>query len=607
MTEEIPVKDNIGGNAQADGEPAGAQVTETRTDAHSRARRGGGKAAHRSTHQHSSLEELIPFDLSREEALQRMEVFYRLTRLLNENAYDIKRMTASVSRLVAEMVGDMSVMTLLNADGETYNIAAYHDPDPAVESLFEATLDEVARIPRSDGWVAGVIATGQPLLVRDITVEQAIKAAVPSFTEFTRQVGIAGMLIVPIKGRSGVLGTIAITRHSGGRPYTENDQSFLMEVAYRMGIAVENCTLVESLRREIGVRLFAGEALAASEERFLSIFRSAASGIKVMDLVGTILETNPAFQAMTGYSEPELIAMHFYDIVHPEDIAKTLDIFDRLKTGREAYARLEHRLVCKDGSIIWVNSTYAAVRKGAGDAALSLVFGIAENITERKKAEKELLELKQHLQHSIELDRLKIAQNLHDAPLQELYAVIYKLEEVRLKTDPGSAEMVREAIVDIKKTLESLRTTASELRPPSLSRFGLEKAIRSYGEDFKVKHPNIQLKLVLARDQLLLAEPVRLVLFRVFQESLANAARHARASEVQVRFSFDAEEARIEISDNGKGFDVPANWMTEARMGHYGLAGMQERVSAAGGVLALESSPDSSTTVRAIIPCLQTE
>ncbi len=448
-----------------------------------------------------------------------------------------------------------------------------------------------------------MIDSGEPLLLPGMTVEEASQGAVPAFTEIVRQAGIAGMLIVPITGRSGALGTIALSRHSGSRPYDENDQSFLMEIGYRIGVAVENFTLIDSLRRELRVRLFAGEALAASEERFLSIFRSTVFGIKVMDLVGTVLETNAAFQAMSGYGEAELIAMHFYDIVHPDDLAATLAAFNKLKTRREPYVRSEHRLVHKDGSVVWVRTTFAAVKKSPGDDSLALIFGIAENITEAKQSQAELLELKQHLQDSIELERLRLAQNLHDAPLQELYAVIYKLEELRLKTDRDSAESLREAILDIKKTLESLRSTASELRPPALSRFGLEKAIRSYVEDFKPRHPSIQVELSLAHDGALLAEPVRLVLFRVFQESLNNAAQHAQASEVQVRFSFDAEEARIEISDNGAGFEVPPNWMAEVRMGHYGLAGMAERVSAAGGVLSLEFAPGGRTTIRAVIPC----
>ena len=106
----------------------------------------------------------------------------------------------------------------------------------------------------------------------------------------------------------------------------------------------------------------------------------------------------------------------------------------------------------------------------------------------------------------------------------------------------------------------------------------------------------------LAHDSQLLPETVRLVLFRVLQEALANIVRHAEASQVNIRFSFDAEEAQLEIADNGKGFTVPESWLDLLHAGHYGLVGMAERVSAAGGTLEIESAPGSSTTIRVVVP-----
>ena len=92
------------------------------------------------------------------------------------------------------------------------------------------------------------------------------------------------------------------------------------------------------------------------------------------------------------------------------------------------------------------------------------------------------------------------------------------------------------------------------------------------------------------------------MLFRVFQGSMANAVRHAQPTEIKVSFTFDAEEACVEVTDNGKGFTVPANWMRMVRQGHYGLAGMAERVGAAGGKLTVESQPGAPTKVKAALP-----
>jgi signal transduction histidine kinase len=213
-----------------------------------------------------------------------------------------------------------------------------------------------------------------------------------------------------------------------------------------------------------------------------------------------------------------------------------------------------------------------------------------------------VLDLKQHLQRNIEMERLRLAQDLHDVPLQELYGVIYKLEELRTGSDADPAEVLSEVIRDIQRTLSFLRSAASELRPPALSHFGLEKAVRSYMHEFHEKNPAMRIRLLLARDNQTLPEDVRLVLFRVLQEAASNAARHAQATELRVSFNFDAEEARIEIADNGRGFAMPEDWLSMVRDGHYGLAGMAEWVSAAGGKLEVVTAPGAATAVRAVIP-----
>jgi hypothetical protein len=101
------------------------------------------------------------------------------------------------------------------------------------------------------------------------------------------------VLIVPLIGRSGVLGAISLSRHNNGRKaYKVDDQSFLMDIASRTALAIENCRLFESLRTEIAERLSTKQRLDSSEERFRAIFEATTLGIKVLDLDGNILQTN---------------------------------------------------------------------------------------------------------------------------------------------------------------------------------------------------------------------------------------------------------------------------------------------------------------------------
>jgi signal transduction histidine kinase len=81
-----------------------------------------------------------------------------------------------------------------------------------------------------------------------------------------------------------------------------------------------------------------------------------------------------------------------------------------------------------------------------------------------------------------------------------------------------------------------------------------------------------------------------------------NIIRHSEATKVNVRFSFDALEVRLEVTDNGNGFEVPQNWVGYVRNGHYGLAGAAEKMSLLGGYLKVSSVPGKSTTILAVIP-----
>ena len=687
-----------------------------------------GENSRRSVHMRPQRKQRAKM-LSVFEANRRLRAYKRLVQAAIESENNIDRLMQGVAKIAGEMLGDMCSIMLLNTHNEMYHIAALYDKDPEAVALVQQLLKDVVDIPRDQGNVAKVIKSGKPLLQPALSIEDIKAVAIPSLTEYVDRIGVASSLIVPIQGRSGMLGTVSASRHGGGKPYTAADQAFLMDVGFLLGVALEFFTVIDSLRREVGARQFAKEALAASEERFLSIFHATTLGIQVMDLVGTIIDSNAALQKITGYSEQELVGISFDELVHPEDVGQVANAFTQIKTNRGASVRLEHRMVRSDGSTIWVRATFAGVKKGGGDESLSLIVGIKEDITElkvaeaalvhsertlaeaqrvaqlgsleldvpgqvvhaseealrifdippeefrgresiierthpddrqkiidrsqavlengvpeevefrvvrpdgsvriirdrlapyydeagkatrllgtvhdvteQKQAESELTELKRHLQRSIEIERLRLAQELHDVPLQQIYTVIYKLEEMRMQADIADGETLAQLSAELNKTVNTLRSTASELRPPTLSKFGLARAIRSHLADFQQNHPEIQIKHSLADDRQFLPEELRMVLFRVYQGSMANALRHAQPTEIRVSFTFDAEEACIEVTDNGKGFTVPANWLRMVRQGHYGLAGMAERVSAAGGTLTVQSEPGAPTTVRAALP-----
>ncbi len=528
------------------------------------------------------------------------EGLYRFSSLLAASGDDLNRIASSVAALASDIIGDLSAVALLEPETTMLNLVAFHDSDAATADRFRELVPKSVDYTGDRNIESAVMTSASPVLIPSNELPEALPSRM--FGRFVDDAAVPSILMVPLVGRTGPIGAITVFRHNGGQPYTGGDRSFLMDMAGRAALAIENCLLFDSLQAEIAARLTAAQALDLSEERFQSIFESTSLGIKILDLNGNILQTNAAFQRIIGYSEPEILGRRFYDFLHPADIVRAVTVFQRLKKDGASALRFQHRAIHKNGSTVWVNAIFSAVRKGGGDPSLAFIVSILEDVTEQKKFEAEMAELKNRLQSTMELERLRLAHELHDGPMQDLYSVVYELEELRGKADRETGRALQSVSDNIHRVLKELRETAKELRPPTISQFGLEKTIRSYVGDVQEKHPELTVHLSLARDHQLLPEEVRLGLFRVLQQSMTNIVRHAEATEVRIRFSFDAEEARLEVWDNGKGFRVPSSWIEFVREGHYGLAGAAERVNALGGMFVVESQPPTSTTVRAVIP-----
>lgn len=235
----------------------------------------------------------------------------------------------------------------------------------------------------------------------------------------------------------------------------------------------------------------------------------------------------------------------------------------------------------------------AGVRKG--------YVSVNRDVTHRWQMEAELSEVHRRLLEGREAERLHLAQELHDGPIQTLYGLSFQLANLKAKGlfDPEQADSVQELAHQV---IQVLRMICGELRPPTLAPFGLEQTIRSHADHFRRSHPEIALHLSLDQDRQKLPERLRLGIFRIYQQAMVNIVRHAQASEIFVRFEMDGEWVRLEVRDNGRGFNVPQRWIDLVREGHLGLAGIAERSEALGGELQIVSSPGQGTLVAVNVP-----
>ena len=226
---------------------------------------------------------------------------------------------------------------------------------------------------------------------------------------------------------------------------------------------------------------------------------------------------------------------------------------------------------------------------------------LEHEIAGRKRIEAELAEMRRLLINRMETERLELARDLHDGPMQELYGLVFQLDTINgnLTETTEARAFMKEKILEL---IQSLREISRELRPPALAPYGLEKAIRSHVESFQAAHTDLEIHLELESDAQTLPEPVRLALFRIYQTSITNVIRHSRASQAVVRLQLSNDQVRLEVQDNGCGFHLPKSWLELARQDHLGLVGAVERAEAAGGRLEVQSRPGEGTLIRAVIP-----
>jgi len=227
---------------------------------------------------------------------------------------------------------------------------------------------------------------------------------------------------------------------------------------------------------------------------------------------------------------------------------------------------------------------------------IAAVASISEILNRRKIAsmraeQREQQEIHHRLMQSREMERLRLAQELHDGAMQDLYGVRYSLPE----GSNGAGDKIQTVI-------SRLREICGELRPSVLAPFGLERAIRAYADTVAERAPGLRMDLDLDADGQRIADHARLALYRMVQEGAWNVVKHAGATRLGIRMRMESGDVHLEIEDDGKGFHVPASFVDLGRSNHFGLMGMRERVLSLGGTLTVESRPGKGTRIRIVVP-----
>ena len=188
-------------------------------------------------------------------------------------------------------------------------------------------------------------------------------------------------------------------------------------------------------------------------------------------------------------------------------------------------------------------------------------------------------------------ERARVARDLHDEVNQSLTGLLLHLEAARRDAPPGLLPELTETKALASRAMDELLSVARQLRPTALDDLGLTAALAAHVADLE-RRTGIETSFEAVGDVSRIDPESQLVLYRVAQEALSNAARHSGAEHVGVRLRNDGERVELTVTDDGHGFSF------DDAEGGLGIAGMRERALLVGGEIAIESRPGTGTTVR---------
>jgi PAS domain S-box-containing protein len=387
---------------------------------------------------------------------------------------------------------------------------------------------------------------------------------------------------------------------------------------------------------DITERKRAEEALRKSEEKFVKTFQSNPACIGLSRLSdGLVIEANEVMLKVLGYGSDEFIGRKIPDLgvwANPADRERLLqalaaggrslnqEYWLRTKTGELRLCNHSAELI-QIGDVPHVIFTFFDIteRKRAeeklrlSEEALQLANESLEkrvrertmdlqNLTEQlERSRHELRKLASELVMSEERERKRIAGVLHDDIAQTLAAARMRLDLLHsMQSDQKDKQTLQEVKAFLVQSIQETRALMTDIGNPLLFDLGLKAACEALANRLMERHP-VRIRCDIPDAYKHLDPDVKAILYQLIRELLNNIAKHSRAQNARVMISMEDGHFRVQVTDDGVGFDPQALGAPTAE-GGFGLYSIRERLIAIDGSLRIESAPGAGTVVTAILP-----
>jgi signal transduction histidine kinase len=528
---------------------------------------------------------------------------------------------ALTSELSLEALLQKVVETAATLTGARYAALGVIDESGAALERFVTTgIDEqthaaIGDLPHGRGILGVLIREARPLRLHDLGGDARSVGFPPNHPPMRTFLG------VPILLRGVAYGNLYLTEKDRGDDFTAADEELATLLAAQAAVAIENARLYEAatrwarqleslhevvrslvhetdlsrllelvcrrLRELIGARL----ALIALPNADGELRISAADGVEATSaLLGTVLARE---HSKSGR------------VLENRQSARVDSVFDDPEVDQEEARRMGVRtglyvpLIARGraiGIVVVHDKVGANVRFSDSDLRLAEIFAaraaVAVDLSQRvaRDTVRRVIEAQ-------ELERRRLARELHDETGQALTSILLGLKAIRsAATDEDAARAetdVRELVV---QALQDVRRLAVELRPSALDDFGLVAALERLATTF-AERSGIPAAVESTLSEQRLPPELETVLYRLVQEALTNVVKHAGAERVSILVTQSDGGVRAVVEDDGQGFSPG-----EVRVDALGLVGMRERLALLGGTLSVESEPGAGTAVVAYIP-----
>jgi two-component system, NarL family, sensor histidine kinase DevS len=476
------------------------------------------------------------------------------------------------------------------------------------------TQERIGDLPHGRGILGVLIRDAQPLRLHDLTTDPRSVGFPPHHPAMRTFLG------VPIMLRGVAYGNLYLSEKESGEDFTGEDEELVTLLAAQAAVAIENARLYESATRwlaQLESLTEIGNALAGETELhpLLDLIATRLAGLIDAELVVIAIPAGDGdlrIEAAAGPAAEDMVGTTL-----SRDGSKSGRVLERRRSERvdstledvELDQELARRMGLRSGLFVPMIvadraiGVIAAHNKLAADPRFTDEdLRLAETFAQRAAVAVDLADrvARDSLRRVVEgqeLERRRLARELHDETGQALTSILLGLKRVEDAKTPADARTaaagLREQVVE---TLQNVRRLAVELRPSALDDFGLVPALERLAEAFG-EQSGIAVDIEANRDSARLPGEVETALYRIVQEALTNVAKHAEATRVSVVVTRRGNVVTAVIEDDGQGFGAGGGSGEGL-----GLVGMKERVGLLGGRLAIESTEGAGTTVVAEVP-----